>query len=62
LREGLRLVEKRESEDFLLLQALKNAVQVGLADSATGRHTDFNTSESLTKHLKALSKKAMASA
>jgi len=62
LREGLRLIEKRESEDSLRLKALKNAVQVGLADSAAGRHIDFNSSESLTKHLKSLATKAIASA
>ena len=62
LREGLRLIEKRESEDSLRLKALKNAVQVGLADSAAGRYTDFNSSESLTKHLKSLATKAIASA
>jgi len=62
LREGLRLVEARESEDALRLKALKSAVEVGLADSAAGRHTDFNSSQSLTKHLKSLAKKAIASA
>jgi antitoxin ParD1/3/4 len=62
LREGLRLIEKRESEDSLRLKALQNAVQVGLADSAAGRYTDFNSSESLTTHLKALTTKAIASA
>jgi antitoxin ParD1/3/4 len=62
LREGLRLIETRESEDALRLQALKTAVDVGLADSAAGRYTDFNSSESLTQHLKTLAKKAIASA
>jgi antitoxin ParD1/3/4 len=62
LREGLRLIEKREAEDSLRLKALKNAVQVGLADSAAGRYTDFSTSESLTKHLKSLATKAIVSA
>lgn len=62
LREGLRLIEQRESEDSLRLQALKAAVQVGLADSAAGRYTDFNSSESLTAHLKSLATKAIASA
>ena len=62
LREGLRLVEKRESEDSLRLEALKAAVQVGLADSAAGRYTDFNSSESLAKHLKSLATKAIANA
>jgi antitoxin ParD1/3/4 len=62
LREGLRLIETRESEDALRLKALKSAIQVGLADSAAGRYTDFNTSGSLNKHLKSLAKKAIASA
>lgn len=43
----------------LRLKALKTAVQVGLADSAAGRYTDFKSSESLTKHLKSLAAKAM---
>ena len=62
LRDGLRLIETRETEDSLRLEALQNAVQVGLADSAAGRYTDFNSSESLTKHLKLLATKAIASA
>jgi antitoxin ParD1/3/4 len=62
LREGLRLIETRESEDALRLKALQAAVQVGLADSAACRYADFNSSESLTNHLKSLAKKAIASA
>jgi antitoxin ParD1/3/4 len=62
LREGLRLIETRESEDALRLQALKNAVQVGLADSAAGRYADFRSSESLAEHLKTLAAKAISSA
>ena len=60
--EGLRLVEKRESEDFLRLKALQNAVQASLADSAAGRYAVFNSPESLTTHLKSLATKAIASA
>ena len=62
LHEGLRLIESRESEDASRLKVLKTAVQVGLADSTAGRYTDFNSSESLTKHLKSLAEKAIASA
>lgn len=62
LREGLRLIETREAEDSLRLKALKNAIQVGLADSAAGRYTDLSNSESLTKHLKSLASKAIANA
>ena len=62
LCEGLLLLEKRESDDSLRLRALKNAVQVGLADSAAGRYTSFNSSEALTTHLKSLATKAVACA
>ena len=62
LREGLRLIKTCETEDALRLKALKTAVQVGLADSAAVRYVDFNSSESLTKHLKSLVAKAIASA
>jgi len=40
LREGLRLVEQRENEDALKLDALRKAAQVGLADLASGRFRD----------------------
>jgi antitoxin ParD1/3/4 len=62
LRDGLRLIETRESEDLLRLKALQNAVQVGLTDSAAGRYTDFSSSESLATHLKSLATKAIGSA
>ena len=62
LREGLRLIEQRESEDALRLEALKIAAQVGLADSAAGRYSSFDSAESLTTHLKSLASKAIASA
>jgi antitoxin ParD1/3/4 len=52
----------QNASEGLHLKALKTAVQVGLADSAAGRYTDFNSSESLTKHLKSLAAKAIASA
>lgn len=62
LRDGLRLIETRESEDLLRLEALQNAVKAGLADSAAGRFTDFNSEQSLTKHLNLLAAEAIASA
>jgi len=52
----------QNASEGLRLKALQPAVQVGLADSAAGRYTDFNSSESLTQHLKTLAKKAIASA
>lgn len=40
LREGLRLVEQRENEDALKLDALRKAAHMGLADLASGRFRD----------------------
>jgi antitoxin ParD1/3/4 len=51
----------QNASEGLRLKALQGAVQVGLTDSAAGRYTDFNSSESLTQHLKTLAKKAIAS-
>lgn len=40
LREGLRLIEQREREEALKLEALRKAAQLGLADLAAGRFRD----------------------
>lgn len=62
LREGLRLIETRQTEDFLRLKALQAAVKVGVADSAAGHYTEFNSSEFLTEYLQTLATKAIAAA
>lgn len=62
LREGLRLLEQRESEDAYRLSALRNAVEVGVADIETGRFTMFETKASLRAHLKSLKNSVMAEA
>lgn len=62
LREGLRLVEQREAEDACRLEALRSAVQVGLADIAAGRFKTFETKESLRDYLKSVTNKAIAAA
>ena len=62
LHEGFRLLENGESDHYRRSKALQNAVQVGLADSAAGRYISFNSSESLTTHLKSLAINAIASA
>jgi len=58
LREGLRLVEQREAEDTLRLQALKAAVQVGIDDMEAGRYQTFDSAQSLRNHLQSLAAKA----
>ena len=62
LREGLRLVERRELEDESRLQALRSAVQVGMADIEAGRYRTFDSRTSLKAHLKAIGNKAIAGA
>ena len=36
IREGLRLVERRETGDDLRLKAMREAVDIGVADIGTG--------------------------
>ena len=62
LREGLRLVERREEEDALRLAALRSATEVGIADIEAGRLSTFDSLETLGAHLKALSTKAISEA
>ena len=41
LREGLRLIEERESREAAKLKALKQAARLGWADVSAGRYADF---------------------
>ena len=52
LREGLRLIERREAEDAAKLEALREAVRVGEADIAAGRYLEFENFGELKAHLK----------
>ena len=54
LREGLRLFERRESEDEMRLAALREAAQVGIADIDTGNFRSFDSEEKLGQHLATL--------
>ena len=60
LREGLRLVEQREAEDAYRLDALRSAVQIGIADIEAGRFKTFDSKETLRAHLKSIAAKAIA--
>jgi antitoxin ParD1/3/4 len=60
LREGLRLIERRESEDAFRLEALRHAVKAGGADFDHGRFSTFESSVALGAHLDALASKAIA--
>ena len=55
LREGLRLVERRESEDEMRLSALRDAAKVGIADIEAGNFQCFDSADVLGQHLAKLS-------
>lgn len=54
LRDGLRLIERREAEDAAKLAALRAAARVGEEDIAAGRFVDFDSAEALAAHLASL--------
>ncbi|OIP18185.1 MAG: type II toxin-antitoxin system ParD family antitoxin [Comamonadaceae bacterium CG_4_9_14_3_um_filter_60_33] len=54
LREGLRLVEQNKLDFQARLQALREAVNVGLADIEAGRFQTFDSGEALAAHYEAL--------
>lgn len=60
LREGLRLVEQRETEDAYRLEALRSTINVGVADIEAGRFKTFESIASLRVHLKSVAAKAIA--
>jgi antitoxin ParD1/3/4 len=54
LREGLRLIERREEEDQAKLQALREAVQIGIDDMEAGRYTTLTTPQDIDAHVSRL--------
>lgn len=62
LREGLRLVERREAEDANRLALLRQAVNVGISDIEAGRYTHFASPAALGSHLRLLAVTSSASA
>lgn len=59
LRDGVRLLERQEAEHAARLQALRNAVQVGIDDIEAGRSTILETSEDVRSHFKAIADHAL---
>ena len=53
MREGLRLVERREAEDAIRLKAMREAAEAGIADIALGRYRSFDEAEALPERLSA---------
>ncbi len=58
IREGLRLIERQETEDDVRLKVMRETVDV--ADIGTGRFYDFGTTESLHDHLSAVVNETLA--
>ena len=59
LREGLRLVERREAEEKARLKALRNAARVGIADIESGRFRTLESAANLKRHLAAVADAAI---
>jgi antitoxin ParD1/3/4 len=51
LREGLRLVERKEAEDKARIKALRDAARFGIADIEAGQYRTFNAPEDLEHHM-----------
>lgn len=56
LRDGLRLIQQREQEQAARLQALREAVVVGIEEIDAGRYTEFSTADTLRTHIAAIAK------
>ncbi|HZK99710.1 MAG TPA: type II toxin-antitoxin system ParD family antitoxin [Caulobacteraceae bacterium] len=54
LREGLRLVEDRETSEAAKLELLREAIRMGQADIAAGRFRAFQSNAELTDYLNAV--------
>jgi antitoxin ParD1/3/4 len=60
LRDGLRLVEQRETEDSTKLRLLREAARVGVVALNAGDFKDFQTIEALQAYLNNLSEKVIS--
>jgi len=59
LREGLRLIEHRETEYQYRLTALKEAARIGIADINAGAYSDFGSAGELKQHLSSVAAKVL---
>lgn len=60
LREGLRLIESREAEEKVRLNALREAARIGIADVEAGRFRSFESPAALKRHLASMADKTIA--
>ncbi len=59
MRAGLRLVERQETEEEIRLEAMREAVDAGIADITAGRYRVFDTADALRDGLSALADEAL---
>ena len=62
LREGLRLIERRDAEEKARLKALREAVRVGADDIDAGRFRSFESASALARHLNSIAENAIPAA
>ena len=60
LRDGLRLVERRDADEQARLEALREAARIGIMDMREGRSRQFDDAIDLHQHLASLAKTAIA--
>jgi len=53
IRDGLRLMESRDAEEAVRLEALRNAIDAGIEDLERGNFTEFASGADLAAYLKA---------
>lgn len=56
LREGLRMIETRETEDKARLKALRDAARPSVADIEASRYRDFDSPVALNQFLNSMTK------
>jgi antitoxin ParD1/3/4 len=61
IREGLRLIERREAEDTAKLQALRDAANVGIAALDFGAFREFSEARSFEQYLNRIADEGLGS-
>jgi antitoxin ParD1/3/4 len=59
LREGLRLVERSQTEDDARLATLREASRLGIVDFERGAYRSFESVDTLGKHMASLADEAL---
>lgn len=62
IRHGLRLVEQEQAEDAARLEALRDAVAVGIAEIEAGHYREFDSADTLRQYLSTIAEEAIAAA